>query len=125
MHAVFTLQDSLCTGGMTYLPQRYATTVETVIALHKNGQRLSNADYPNAHLIIFHLVGYYWKVLKTDGFILPKNAVDEWEIVQRRLMLRGTYGTNIYAGPDGCSDLPPKQLYAVIQRSKFCIWLFV
>lgn len=119
LHAVLTLRDSISVGNSLYMPQSYDESLETLVAIHHHGLRLTNSEYPGAALTLFHLIGYYWRVLKSDGFITPKTASERREVEKRRIMLAGFHGTDIYKGKDG-KDLPGKEIYGILRESEFC-----
>ena len=118
LHAVMTLRDSISVGTSLYMPQAYLRSLETIISLHHLGLRLTNADYPDAHLILFHLIGYYWRVLKSDGFVPPVSAKERWDVQKRRMMLMGFHGQDLYKGVDG-KDLPAKDIYAILRQGEY------
>lgn len=118
LHTVMTIHDSISIGTSLYMPQTYSESLETIVAFHHHGLQLTNSDYPDAHLILFHLIGYYWRALKCDGFIPPESPKENWDQQRRRIMLRDFHGEDIYQGDDG-KDLPAKGIYEILRQSEF------
>jgi hypothetical protein len=100
MHAVLTVQDSISTGGMCYLPFLHSNSLNTILQLHLHGQSLSNSDYIMAQVHLFRLIGYYSGKLRLKSFLRPRNLeekrVCDLQIVERK-------ASNLPLGP--CSDL--------------------
>ena len=67
-HKVLTVEDSVTFGTSYYLPGFYKDTLDTILELHRHGQRLTNSDYPGSHIHLFHVVGYYHLLLQDSGW---------------------------------------------------------
>lgn len=93
LHAVMTTHDSFSVGGMIHLPTMFDKTLSTINLLHFAGQQISNSDYPGGHLMFFHLIGYYARILRTDGFLEARTTEEKMAAEERTVLNSGIAGS--------------------------------
>lgn len=121
VHTVLTVRDSVSVGGMFYHQDHYEATLRTIIALHLNGQRLTNSFYPGTHALLFHSLGYYYENIRSSGLLLQTSEASQLNNMYS-VLERGESILNFGRLPTqhdyNCSD---EQVPAIRQLAALCI----